>query len=53
MILPSLEQIDAELAKRNLREFVKQAWHVLEPNNLFVNNWHIDAICDHLEACSR
>jgi predicted phage terminase large subunit-like protein len=53
MKLPSLEQIDAELARRSLREFIKQAWHVLEPNNVFVSNWHIDAICDHLEACSR
>lgn len=53
MKLPSLEQIDAELARRSLREFVKQAWHVLEPDNVYVSNWHIDAICDHLEACSR
>jgi len=53
MKLPSLEQIDAELARRSLREFVKQGWHVLEPNNQFVNNWHIEAIAEHLEACSR
>lgn len=53
MIIPSLEQIDAELARRSLRDFVRQAWHVLEPNTDYVTNWHIDAICDHLEACSR
>jgi predicted phage terminase large subunit-like protein len=53
MILPSLEQIDAELAKRSLSEFIKQAWHVLEPTAAFVDNWHIQAICSHLEACSR
>jgi predicted phage terminase large subunit-like protein len=30
--------------------FVREAWHVLEPNARFVHNWHIDAICQHLEA---
>lgn len=28
-------------------------WHVLEPRTPFIDNWHIDAICEHLEACSR
>lgn len=28
-------------------------WHVLEPNTPFVDNWHIDCICDHYEACLR
>jgi hypothetical protein len=26
---------------------------VLEPGTQFIANWHIDAICDHLEAISR
>lgn len=30
--------------------FVREAWHVLEPNARYVHSWHIDAICDHLEA---
>lgn len=33
-----------------LREFIEQAWHVVEPENPYVHGWHIDAICDHLEA---
>lgn len=33
-----------------LRGFVEEAWHVLEPDQVFVPNWHIDAICEHLEA---
>lgn len=36
----------------SLNEFVRGAWHVLEPGK-FLSNWHIDAICDHLEACAR
>jgi predicted phage terminase large subunit-like protein len=53
MKLPSLEQIDAELARRSLSEFIKQAWHVVEPATPYVHGWHIDAICEHLEAVSR
>lgn len=31
-------------------EFVRRAWHVIEPNEPFVDGWHIRVICDHLEA---
>src|SRR5260370_24530238 len=30
--------------------FVREAWHVLEPNSAYTHGWHIDAICAHLEA---
>src|ERR1700730_12559981 len=46
-------EIDRELAERNLRDFVRSAWHVVEPNTLFMDGWHIDAIADHLEAITR
>src|SRR5882724_11779239 len=48
-----LEKVDRELAGRSLREFVRQAWHVIEPLTPFVPGWHIDAICEHLEAVTR
>jgi len=47
-----LQEIDRELAARRLREFVQQAWHVVEPATPFVPGWHIDAIIEHLEAVS-
>jgi len=47
-----LDEIDRELATRRLREFVVQAWPVLEPTTNFVPGWHLDAICEHLEAIS-
>jgi predicted phage terminase large subunit-like protein len=51
---PSLrDEIDTELAGRSLREFVRQAWHVVEPSTPFVPGWHIDAMIDHLEAVTR
>lgn len=33
-----------------LQGFVREAWHVLEPRTPYVHGWHIDAICDHLQA---
>src|SRR5262249_32540523 len=46
-------KVERELATRCFREFVRQAWHVIEPLTGFVPGWHIDAICEHLEAISR
>jgi predicted phage terminase large subunit-like protein len=39
-------------AEASLYEFVKQVWHVVEPGVPFVPSWHIEAICEHLEAIS-
>ena len=51
---PSLvADIDCEMATRSLREFIRQAWATVEPATPFVPGWHLDAICDHLEAVSR
>ncbi|TVQ98106.1 MAG: hypothetical protein EA398_13730 [Deltaproteobacteria bacterium] len=33
-----------------LAEFVRQAWHTVEPETELTWNWHLDAICQHLEA---
>ncbi|RWC00625.1 MAG: terminase [Mesorhizobium sp.] len=35
---------------QTLSGFVREAWHVLEPTTKLVWNWHLDAICHHLEA---
>jgi len=34
----------------SLYEFVKAAWPVLEPGTTLIENWHLDAVCQHLEA---
>ena len=44
--------MEAEEQKRSFREFVKGAWHVVEPGKEFKSGWHIDAICDHLTYVS-
>src|SRR5260370_10686396 len=48
-----LDELDAEMGSRSLREFVRQAWRIVETSTPFVPGWHIDAIIDHLEAVSR
>jgi len=49
----TLEGLKAEKAKRYFREFVEQAWHVLEPSTVFVPGVHVDAICEHLQAVTE
>ena len=34
----------------SLAGFIREAWHILEPDQPLVWNWHLDAICQHLEA---
>ena len=42
-----------ELATRSLKSFISQAWDIVEPAYPFRSNWHIDAICEHLEALRK
>jgi hypothetical protein len=51
--LVSLDEVEAELCRQCLGEFVAQAWPVIEPGCPYVPNWHIQAIVAHLEAVSR
>ena len=44
------EAILKEKAERNLSEFIKQAWQVIEPGTPYVENWHIDLISEYLQA---
>lgn len=44
---------EAEQLSSNLLAFQRAAWHVVEPSTEYQHNWHIEAICDHLEAVSR
>lgn len=46
------DEIRTELAARKLRHFIPEVWHIVEPKTEFKSNWHIDAICDHLQAVS-
>jgi predicted phage terminase large subunit-like protein len=45
--------IERELCKRKLSWFVRRAWPVLEPFQKYIHGWHIDVVCEHLEAVTR
>src|SRR3546814_15522488 len=38
---------------QSFAEFVKEAWRIIEPGTPLKWNWHLDAMCAHLEAISR
>jgi predicted phage terminase large subunit-like protein len=44
--------VQRETARRWLHEFIRQAWHVVEPDTPFADNWHLRAFSEHLEAVS-
>ncbi len=39
---------EIEICRRSLSEFIKRAWHVIEPTTEYKHNWHIDLIAEHL-----
>ena len=36
--------------RRSLKEFTKSSWPTIEPGRDFYDNWHIDAVSEHLQA---
>lgn len=54
--LYELQKLETELEtyelEQSLNVFIPKFWEVVEPSP-FVPNWHIDAICEHLEGVSR
>ena len=53
VVLTDEALIEAEQCRRSLRTFVEAAWPMIEPHSIFVPNWHIDAMCEHLQAASQ
>ncbi len=45
-----LNAIELELGRRRLRKFIEVFWHIVEPGVQFRSNWHIDLVCEELEA---
>jgi len=46
----SLIALDRVECKESLAAFIRLAWHIIEPGQPYVHGWHIDALCEHLEA---
>lgn len=52
--VPNLLAVRAERSRRSMRYFFEHvAWPVLQPATVYKPNWHVDAICEHLEALKR
>lgn len=49
LLMTPVSAIDKELSERHLSEFVRQMWPSMDPHE-YVHGWHIDAICEHIEA---
>lgn len=49
--MPTQEVVEMALSQRSLAQFTKFMWKFIEPQ-AYISNWHIDCICDHLEAVS-
>lgn len=48
------EDVEASRERcQDFKQFIREAWHVLEPDTQFVAGWHIDAKAEHLMAVSR
>jgi predicted phage terminase large subunit-like protein len=47
------ERLEQRAPYRSLLAFMRSAWPLVVPNAPFVEGWHIEAICSHLEAQSR
>lgn len=45
-----LIDLDRAEAKASLSSFISMAWHITEPGQPYIHGWHIDALCEHLEA---
>lgn len=44
--------VEREELPKSLSKFIAAGWHVIKPEEAYLHNWHIDAICEHLEAVS-
>lgn len=53
IVLPPLAALLTERARRSFKEFVSQAWSVLEPGTVFCRNFATDAVCDHAQAVAE
>ena len=45
-----METVHTERSERNLTQFIKSAWPVMEPGTAYVHNWHTDLISEYLQA---
>jgi len=45
-----IQNILNKIIKTNFKIFLQKSFYTLHPNTPFINNWHIDLICEYLKA---
>lgn len=45
--------LERRMMRASLSPFVKKVFSTVDPGTLYKHNWHIDLICEYLEACTR
>ena len=45
-----IQAVEKEDSERSLYSYTKHLWKIIEQGRRYQDNWHIHAICDHLEA---
>jgi len=48
--IETLISISRDECEESLAEFIRQAWHIVEPGAEYIHNWHVDLIAESLEA---
>ena len=48
-----IEYYSREYTRRHLSPFVKKVVATVDPGAVYKHNWHIDLICEYLEACTN
>lgn len=46
-------QVDSEILRRDFYEFIKAAWHVVEPGDAYRDGWHVRVLARKLEKVAR
>ena len=52
-LLSDEQQEEKELCESSFLLFVSKAWSIIEGDSPFIYGWHVQAICEHLEALHR
>lgn len=52
-LAPALLQEQVELGKKSFKSFFVQAWPYIDPGKPYMDNWHVDCLCEHLEAVTN
>lgn len=48
--LEAVQESERRMCEESLHSFLQFAWPIVEPGRPFIDNWHLRAICAHLEA---